>query len=483
MPPAVCDIGCPCRRPIGPADHPDTTVGSTARPAATLLPKGMIAVVLACADLLMLYAVVLAAVGIRKWASHWLPIEIGPHVYAGVILATPFVPLAYALAQLYPGYGTTGVERLRKRVTVTALCFGAMILFDHLAQGGQWSRGILVAAAALSIIVMPLWDGLIRHVLVRLRWWGEPAIILGPAKRRKGLIDTLNRHPHLGWIPAAEAELFRADNMPQGKYALALVLVPDDGAALSALTDHLPFQRVVIIPGGGSVQSLWVSVRDLGAQLGLEMRRNLLVRHNQIVKRSLDLILGGLALVAAGPVILLAGALTTLLSPGPMFYAQLRHGLDSQPFRMWKLRTMLPGADNMLDAVIGGSEEARQEWQRSMKVRNDPRIIPGIGHILREFSIDELPQLWNVLRGDMSLVGPRPLPSYHVERLDPATDRIRRRVRPGITGLWQVSGRSDTSLDEQQHLDAYYVRNWSLWLDIHILARTVLVVCSGRGAW
>jgi lipopolysaccharide/colanic/teichoic acid biosynthesis glycosyltransferase len=118
-----------------------------------------------------------------------------------------------------------------------------------------------------------------------------------------------------------------------------------------------------------------------------------------------------------------------------------------------------------------------------MKLREDPRIIPRIGHFLRRFSIDELPQLWNVLRGEMSLIGPRPLPDYHLAALDQAGTDLRRHVRPGMTGLSQVSGRSSRSLEEQQHLDGYYVRNWSLWLDLHILARTVLAVVRGRGAW
>jgi lipopolysaccharide/colanic/teichoic acid biosynthesis glycosyltransferase len=171
------------------------------------------------------------------------------------------------------------------------------------------------------------------------------------------------------------------------------------------------------------------------------------------------------------------------LSPGPVFFAQTRAGLENRPFRMWKLRTMLPNADAMLDELIATSETARTDWHHSMKIRNDPRVIPVLGQFMRRYSIDELPQLWNVVRGDMSLVGPRPLPPYHLDRLDPLTARMRWRVQPGITGLWQVSGRSTASLAEQQRYDIYYVRNWSLWLDLHILGRTALVVLAGNGAW
>ncbi|AWK85191.1 hypothetical protein DEW08_02435 [Azospirillum thermophilum] len=213
------------------------------------------------------------------------------------------------------------------------------------------------------------------------------------------------------------------------------------------------------------------------------MQRNLLIPTNQLVKRALDLVLGTTALLCSIPIIVLFGALVAVISPGPVFYRQTRIGMDGHLFSLWKLRTMVPDADKMLLQVIQASVDAQSDWHQSMKIKSDPRIIPVLGHIMRRFSIDELPQFWNVLRGDMSLVGPRPLPSYHVERLDPAADRIRRRVRPGVTGLWQVSGRSATSIDDQERLDTYYVRNWSLWLDIHILARTVLVVLTGRGAW
>jgi len=118
-----------------------------------------------------------------------------------------------------------------------------------------------------------------------------------------------------------------------------------------------------------------------------------------------------------------------------------------------------------------------------MKLRVDPRIIPGIGHFLRRWSIDELPQLWNVILGDMSISGPRPLPCYHLDALTKDTCKLRRKVRPGITGLSQISGRSSLLLEENSLLDTYYVRNWSLWLDLHIISRTIRAIVRGRGAY
>ncbi|HYH22616.1 MAG TPA: sugar transferase [Azospirillum sp.] len=463
-----------------PDDH-----GTTVRPVGMFRAprRGIATATLAIGDLAVLQAAVLLGVLLRMQINPWLPIDVNPSTFIGVAVAALFLPLAYALAGLYPGYGQTSVERLRKRVTVTALCFGAMILFDRLAQDGQWSRGILLAAAALSLAFTPVWDAVARRILIRRGWWGEAVVVLGPDERRGAVVAALTRHRELGWVPVAEGDIPGAAEPPVRNVALAVVVLPDRGIGASVVADDLPYRRVVLVPDMNEMQSLWISVRDLGTHLGLETQRNLLIPANQMVKRALDLTVGAVALLLSIPVIAVCAALMTAIAPGPVFYSQVRLGRGGQPFRVWKLRTMVPGADAMLNAVIAGSAEARADWNQSMKIRNDPRIIPVLGHFMRRFSIDELPQFWNVLRGDMSLVGPRPLPSYHVARLEPAADRMRRRVRPGITGLWQVSGRSTANLADQQRMDIYYVRNWSLWLDLHILARTLLVVLTGKGAW
>jgi lipopolysaccharide/colanic/teichoic acid biosynthesis glycosyltransferase len=170
-------------------------------------------------------------------------------------------------------------------------------------------------------------------------------------------------------------------------------------------------------------------------------------------------------------------------SAGSPFYTQEREGRDGTTLRILKLRTMFHNADEMLEAHLAGDAEAREEWDRFCKLKRDPRILPGVGHFLRRTSLDELPQLWNVLKGEMSLVGPRPFPAYHNARFDPEFLQVRTQVRPGLTGLWQVSARSDGDLEVQQSLDGYYIRNWSLWLDVYILARTVRAVVAPRGSY
>jgi lipopolysaccharide/colanic/teichoic acid biosynthesis glycosyltransferase len=125
---------------------------------------------------------------------------------------------------------------------------------------------------------------------------------------------------------------------------------------------------------------------------------------------------------------------------------------------------------------------AREEWEREFKLTGDPRVLPGVGTLLRRWSLDECPQLWNVLRGDMSLVGPRALPAYHLQAFGPAFRAKRERVRPGITGMWQAMSRGRGAIRTQEALDGYYISNWSIWMDLFLLAKTVEAVISGRGA-
>jgi exopolysaccharide biosynthesis polyprenyl glycosylphosphotransferase len=196
-----------------------------------------------------------------------------------------------------------------------------------------------------------------------------------------------------------------------------------------------------------------------------------------LVKRCVELVLGVLALAAALPVLAVAALAIKLTSPGPLLFAQERYGRNKRRFKMYKLRTMVVDAESQQ-----GTLETRNEATGPVfKIRKDPRITP-VGRVLRRFSIDELPQLVNVIRGDMSLVGPRPLPVRDVSRFSEPALMRRFSVDPGITGLWQVSGRSELRFDEWIRLDLQYIDQWSLGLDLRILLRTVPAVVRARGA-
>lgn len=197
----------------------------------------------------------------------------------------------------------------------------------------------------------------------------------------------------------------------------------------------------------------------------------------QAIKRSLDITLAFIGIVLLSPLFLLAGTIIRLTSRGPVFYSQERVGRAGRSFHIWKFRSMKVDAPRQLHLLLA---EHGQDSTPLFKIPNDPRITP-VGRLLRKTSIDELPQLFNVLMGHMSLVGPRPQSRHEVE-LYSTQERQRLQARPGITGLWQVSGRSNLPWEKAVLLDLHYVTHWSLWLDAKILARTVGVVLSGRGA-
>ena len=199
-------------------------------------------------------------------------------------------------------------------------------------------------------------------------------------------------------------------------------------------------------------------------------------------KRSLDLALGAIGLVLTAPVIALAVVCIRLDSPGPAIFRHQRAGLGGKRFTLYKLRTMAVDNDPSeheayIDAVVRGVARRRHGM---FKLVGDPRIT-RVGRFLRRFSIDELPQLWNVIRGDMSLVGPRP-PLLHEASLYDARCWQRLRVKPGLTGLWQVCGRCELGFEEMLQLDIIYWKSWSPWLELRILLRTPRAVLSGRGA-
>jgi exopolysaccharide biosynthesis polyprenyl glycosylphosphotransferase len=208
-----------------------------------------------------------------------------------------------------------------------------------------------------------------------------------------------------------------------------------------------------------------------------ELRPPALIGFDWFVKRTFDLVVSTLVLVLGLPVWLAIAAAIKLTSAGPVFFRDKRVGLGEREFGMLKFRTMYADAAGS-QADLEASNEADGPL---FKIREDPRVTP-VGAILRRFSLDEVPQVWNVLRGEMSLVGPRPLPLRDYQQLE-GWHLKRYLVLPGLTGLWQISGRSDLSFDDLVRLDFYYLENWSIWLDIAILARTVPAVLAGRGAY
>jgi Undecaprenyl-phosphate galactose phosphotransferase WbaP len=213
-----------------------------------------------------------------------------------------------------------------------------------------------------------------------------------------------------------------------------------------------------------------------------EVRQSALVAgRSRGVKGFVDRVFAAALAVAALPLGLLIALAIVADSRGPVFFCHMRMGRGHRQFRLWKFRTMMVGSDVAFQEYLDRNPELEREWRLTHKLRNDPRVT-RVGRFLRKTSLDELPQLWNVLRGEMSMVGPRPIVREEIAKYGPAF-ALYSQVSPGLTGLWQVSGRNDTHYRRRVELDGHYIRHWTPWLDGRILLQTVRVVLRGHGAY
>lgn len=407
--------------------------------------------------------------------------------------------------KLLPGWGLGPVEELRRTILLLSGVYAAVaiaILMSLLTL--EFSRIVLIFGFLFSLPLVPLSRIWAKRLLIRGRLWGMQAVLYTNVESAKKLIDALLNQPGMGYMPIAVCDptqsgsgtttaakqtfrdipiLQKVD--PEMFADVAIVAMP--GESHRSMLDLLEneagrYRHTVIIPDMDDFHSLWVQARDLGGVLGLEISHNLHDPWSKGFKRLTDY---AFVLVLAPIWIPLMAALAGLIwltDRKPPFFVQTRIGMNNRSFRMWKFRTMRTNAEEVLAEELDKNEALRIEWETHFKLKDDPRITP-IGRLLRFTSLDELPQFFNIINGTMSLVGPRPLPDYHDDELPAHIRRMRRTVRPGMTGLWQVSGRSDAGTEGLVKWDAYYIRNWSIWLDVVVLIRTFRVVLSGRGAY
>jgi lipopolysaccharide/colanic/teichoic acid biosynthesis glycosyltransferase len=324
-------------------------------------------------------------------------------------------------------------------------------------------------------------------------------VIYADPKTAASVIQLLQDQKASGYVPIGVFSDKRAiwgetvDGLPVfGSFDLATSMAPvaivgmrglSRKRAMEVLDGPLAsYRRAIILPDLFDAQSLWARVSDLGGQPGVEMSLNLLDPMARWSKQAIELALVLITLPLWGPVCLFLGALVWLEDGASPFFFQERIGKNGKRFRIYKFRTMTPNAEESLLKKLDEDPQFARDWTANFKLHEDQRIT-RIGAFMRKNSLDELPQLINVLKREMSLVGPRPLPFYHHCELTAQVRALRERVLPGLTGLWQVSGRSRVGTVGMEKWDAFYVRNWSVWLDIVILARTVKVVSEGTGAY
>jgi Undecaprenyl-phosphate galactose phosphotransferase WbaP len=471
--------------------------------------RWLVILILVFSDILLVFLLgnMLSALQGTLGQEHFLPMT----AVSGVVYVV-WVGMRVLLG-LYPGYGLDQPEELRRQTYAVAATLATVSVFALMFppyfalvfyMGSPLSRLLLVLGFLGLLFFAPLLRYFVKLGLRKVGLWGKPVAILGADEVGRDLVRTLQREWNLGYNPVAVFDNRLApvggalEGVPYGGTltdAMRLARKRKVDTAILAMSHARPkrfaslisrasanFRYVIVIPTHLSgITTSAVVARDLSGTLGVELKHNLLSPWAQRVKRALDLwgvVVGGLLI---SPLLLVMVALIKLDSPGPAFYWHQRLGRRGKHFRCWKFRTMHTDAESLLTNLLQSNVEVRSEWEKNQKLRKDPRVT-RIGRFLRKTSLDELPQLWNVLRGEMSLVGPRPIVDAEVPKYYEVY-KLYRRVPPGISGLWQVSGRSDTSYEERVAMDAYYVRNWSVWLDLVILARTVKSVISSWGAY
>lgn len=425
----------------------------------------------------------LLALGVAVW---W-PGVAGVSVSGPSGLFTLLAPMTYAAAGLYPGFGVGAVETLRRLSYATTLAFlviGAATMGLAPPIGTQHLTLLLSWMTALGLV--PLLRFALLSWAVRWHWWQEPAALLGHGPWIADTVVALQSARSIGFRTVQVIDVDEGasivDALTKVQDDVQTVIVAETAQVHDLIaTLHARFRRVILVHPHRTAPIEGARPFNLGGVLGIEFRNSLARWQSRTVKRLLDMVLASLLCIPAIPVILLGAMYVKWRSAGPAFFLHDRDGYQGRPLRLWKLRTMYPDSEARLATLVQTDPALRDEWQNSIKLRQDPRIVPGCA-FLRRYSLDELPQLWNILRGELSFVGPRPFPEYHTTRFSPEFRRLRQRVRPGLTGLWQVMSRGG-GLDQQEQYDSYYIRNWSLWMDLYIMARTVLVVLSGRGAY
>ncbi len=426
--------------------------------------------------------------------------------YLNIIPIVFIFALAYAMSGLYPAIGIGPVEEFRLltiSTTVVFLSLGTLTFYLHNFE--RFSRASFGITWVFALFLVPISRNVIRSIFSSVGLWGEPIALIGYGERGYKILKFLGDHPKSGYRPVVIIDGFSSTRKPpvaiphyhqDGRLIAPSKIRNLDGIKTAiVINSEVPqefltevvdgrwhkFHHLIMISGDQNGGSLWIEPHDIGGILGLEVRQNLFSDFQQTIKRVVDLSL----VISFFPIFLVAFAFLALLihldSPGNVFYRHKRIGKYGKEFTIWKFRTMYTDADIAFETYLEKHPNLRVEWDKNQKIKNDPRVT-RVGKLLRRLSLDELPQIFNILQGDMSLVGPRPIveeeKSFYGNRYHLYT-----KVKPGLTGLWQVSGRNDTTYEQRVHFDEYYVRNWSIWIDIYILALTLRAVVSGKGAY
>ncbi len=430
------------------------------------------------------------------------PVEWGAYLHLWP--AIPIFLVIYASVGLYSVIALCAPEEIRRVTISSAVAFVVLAALTVTQRGGRspvtWT---LVLAVVLTIVLIPLMRFSVRSWFGRRQWWGYPAVLFGSGSHLRAALKVLLEHPGGGLIPVAiaaesawdaefpgcslplvSAEELAAVQSRNPGATCAVVAIP--GFAARDVAELIGrrcanFPKVFVLHPFSGVAGTSVQSRHMAGELVLEVDQHIYASKRLAVKAVLDRLLAIAGLIVLSPLFAVIALTIAIESGRPILFGHRRLGKGNASFRAWKFRTMVKDADEALKRHLEANPELRREWEETHKLRDDPRVS-RVGSFLRRTSLDELPQLFNVAAGEMSIVGPRPIVTGEISKYGDDID-LYCLVKGCITGLWQVSGRNDTTYAERVALDTYYIRNWSLWLDLSILARTVTAVLFRQGAY
>lgn len=427
----------------------------------------------------------------------------------------PLLLVVFYAAGLYPGIMVSPSEEVKKLCICSFFCyFGIAISILFISRDNSSLHnyeiltliilkdsndlGVIAAfllATPISALGLPGMREISRHFLGKFNFWGVPAVIYVTGDSGNEIINRLQNKKYLGYKPAIIID----SNATECTMHNGIPVFPDSNEIIEVIRnlkikvaimcDYEGRLRPIVssyrytmnVSKGQDYFSSSMSVRDIGGILATASTHYLTKPGNLIIKRLIDLFFCIIAAIGVIPVSLIIALIIKITSPGPVFYGHVRVGKNGKELKCWKFRSMYKNSQEMLEKILATDPVRRAEWEKDRKFIDDPRVT-RFGKFLRKTSLDELPQLWNIFIGEMSLVGPRPVTQSELSKYGADANYVLS-VTPGLSGMWQISGRSDTGYEERISLDTFYIQNWSVWLDLWIIIKTVWVVLNGKGAY
>lgn len=454
----------------------------------------------------IMFCILLGFFVVNLFATH----DIEFKSFINYIIFVPFILLFFSILGLYPGIMISPSEEVKKYATgtffsfiliITATIFssrnGFAILRNIQSYTEDWHLIIAFALAFIfSVFLLPGIRDLTKMIFSKTKWYGVPAVIYSNNMSGIPVIDKLMAKRYLGYYPCA---IIESGTVKEKEYKGIPIFTTKDKDIIEFIHDY-NIKNAVIVDYKDDItqvmnnyrytisvarfQNSFTStqhIKDIDGIIGFSSTHNLTFKTNLILKRFIDIFLILFFSPILVPLFILLMILTKITSKGPIFYGHKRIGKNGNEFKCWKFRSMNIRSDEMLEEILKTDPVRRAEWEAERKFKDDPRVTK-FGKFLRKTSLDELPQLINILVGQMSFVGPRPVTKPELEKYGSHKDYVVS-VAPGLSGMWQISGRSETSYEERIYYDTYYIQNWSVWLDVWILIKTVGVVLIGKGAY